>query len=30
MDLINPYRLVFELKSSAIQIARVIEIVDYH
>lgn len=30
MDLVQPYRLVFEVNGSAIQIARVIEIVDYH
>jgi len=30
MDLIQPYRLVFEMKGSAIPIVRVIEIVDYH
>jgi len=30
MDLIQPYRLVFEVKGSATQIVRVIEIVNYH
>lgn len=30
MDLVQPYRLVFEVNGSAIQIVRVIEIVDYH
>jgi proteic killer suppression protein len=30
MDLIQPYRLVFETNGSAIQIVRVIEIINYH
>jgi toxin HigB-1 len=30
MTLIQPYRLVFEMRGSEIQIARVIEIIDYH
>jgi len=30
MDLVQPYRLVFEVNGSAIQVVRVIEIVDYH
>lgn len=30
MDLIHPYRLVFEKHGEKIQIAHIIEIVDYH
>lgn len=30
VDLIHPYRLVFEKKGDLIQIANIIEIVDYH
>lgn len=30
MDLVHPYRLVFEKKGNEIQIANIIEIVDYH
>ena len=30
MDLIHPKRLVFEKKGEAIQIAEIIEVVDYH
>ncbi len=30
MDLIHPYRLVFEKNGGEIQIANVLEIVDYH
>ena len=30
VDLIHPYRLVFEKKGDSIQIANIIEIVDYH
>ena len=30
MVLIQPYRLVFEMKGSEVQIVRVIEIIDYH
>lgn len=30
VDLIHPYRLVFEKKGNEIQIAYIIEIVDYH
>ena len=30
MVLIQPYRLVFEMKGSEIQIVRIIEIIDYH
>ncbi len=30
MVLIQPYRLVFEMKGSDIQIVRIIEIIDYH
>lgn len=30
MDLIHPYRLIFETKGSQIQIAKILEIVDYH
>ncbi len=30
MDLVHPYRLVFERKESKIQIAYILEIVDYH
>ncbi len=30
MDLIHPYRLIFEKKGNEIQIANIIEIVDYH
>ena len=30
MDLVHPYRLVFERKGNEIQIANVMEIVDYH
>ena len=30
MDLVHPYRLVFEKKGTEIQIANILEIVDYH
>ncbi len=30
MDLVHPYRLVFEKKGGKIQIANILEIVDYH
>lgn len=30
LDLVHPYRLIFEKKGSRIQIARIMEIVDYH
>ena len=30
MDLMHPYRLVFEKNGSTIQIANILEIVDYH
>ncbi len=30
MDLVHPYRLVFEKKGDEIQIAIILEIVDYH
>ncbi|MBQ8813686.1 MAG: type II toxin-antitoxin system RelE/ParE family toxin [Lachnospiraceae bacterium] len=30
VDLIHPYRLVFEKKGDEIQIVKIIEIVDYH
>ena len=30
IDLVHPYRLTFERKGSIIQIAKIIEIVDYH
>lgn len=30
MDLVHPYRLVFEKKGEEIQIAYIMEIVDYH
>ena len=30
MDLVHPYRLVFEKKGDIIQIANILEIVDYH
>lgn len=30
MDLVHPFRLVFEEKESGIRIARILEIVDYH
>jgi len=30
VDLIHPYRLVFEKKGNEVQIARIMEIVDYH
>lgn len=30
MDLVHPYRLVFEKKGHEIQIAYIVEIVDYH
>ena len=30
MDLVHPYRLVFEKKGNEIQIAYIMEIVDYH
>jgi len=30
MDLINPYRLVFEKRGFEIEIVRILEIVDYH
>lgn len=30
MDLVHPYRLVFERQGEEIQIAHILEIVDYH
>ena len=30
MDLVHPYRLVFEKIGNELQIAQIIEIVDYH
>lgn len=30
MDLVHPYRLVFEKNGTEIQIANILEIVDYH
>mgnify|MGYP000003460239 CR=1 FL=1 len=30
MDLVHPYRLIFEKKGNDIQIVRIIEITDYH
>lgn len=30
VDLIHPYRLVFEKKEEEIQIANIVEIIDYH
>lgn len=30
LDLVHPYRLVFEKKGGEIQIANILEIVDYH
>ena len=30
MDLVHPHRLIFEKKGNEIQIARIMEIVDYH
>lgn len=30
VDLVHPYRLVFEKQGELIQIANIIEIVDYH
>ena len=30
LDLVHPYRLIFEKKGKEIQIANIIEIVDYH
>ena len=30
VDLVQPYRLVFEKKGDAIQVANILEIVDYH
>lgn len=30
MDLIHPYRLVFEKRGTEIQVVRIMEIVDYH
>ena len=30
MDLVHPYRLIFEKLGDVIQIARIVEIVDYH
>lgn len=30
MDLIHPYRLIFVVKEDEIQIAKIMEIVDYH
>ena len=30
MDLVHPYRLVFEKKGNEIQIAKILEIIDYH
>lgn len=30
VDLLHPYRLIFEKQGDVIQIARIIEITDYH
>lgn len=30
MDLVHPYRLVFEKQGNEIQIANILEITDYH
>lgn len=30
MDLVHPYRLIFEIYGETIQIANILEIVDYH
>lgn len=30
MDLIQPYRLIFEKKGSSAEVARITEIIDYH
>ena len=30
MDLVHPYRLIFEKKGAEVQIANILEIVDYH
>lgn len=30
VDLVHPYRLIFEKKGTEIQIANIIEIIDYH
>lgn len=30
VDLVQPYRLLFEKKGNEVQIARIVEIVDYH
>lgn len=30
MDLVQPFRLVFDKKGDKIQVARIIEIIDYH
>lgn len=30
VDLVHPYRLIFEKKGGEIQIANIVEIVDYH
>lgn len=30
VDLVHPYRLVFEKNGNKIQLARIVEIVDYH
>lgn len=30
VDLVHPYRLIFEKKDGEIQIANIVEIVDYH
>ena len=30
MDLVHPYRLVFEKLGDVVQIARIVEIIDYH
>ena len=30
VDLVHPYRLVFEKEGTKIQIAKIVEIVDYH
>lgn len=30
MDLVHPYRLVFEKNGDEIQIANILEIIDYH
>jgi len=30
VDLVHPYRLTFDVEENEIQIARVLEVVDYH